>query len=224
MTDETLHGPVFARVTERAPEANPWQKLEGALKTAPAAAASGTPVMQDGRNQPNPYGLGERVGRVLWQCAYICLYRYVPRTFNWWHRVVLRTFGAKVGQGVALWPSAEIYFPWRLRLDDYCVIGARVRLYSLGTIVIGKHSIVSQDSHICAGTHDYTNPTMPLLRSSVEIGDGCWICTEAFVGPGVRIGDRTVVGARAVVVTDLPGDMVCAGNPCRPIKPRVMQA
>jgi putative colanic acid biosynthesis acetyltransferase WcaF len=181
-------------------------------------------VVQDGRNLPNPYGWGERIARLLWHCAYLGLYRFVPRTFNWWHRFVLRTFGARVGQSVTLWPSAEIYFPWRLDLDDYCVIGPRVRLYSLGTIVIGKHSVVSQYSHICAGTHDYTNPRMPLIRSRVEIGHGCWICTEAFVGPGVRIGDRTVVGARAVVVSDLPQDMVCAGNPCRPIKPRVMQA
>jgi putative colanic acid biosynthesis acetyltransferase WcaF len=42
-----------------------------------------------------------------------------------------------------------------------------------------------------------------------------------FVGPGVRIGELCVVGARSVVVKDLPPRMVCAGNPCRPLKERI---
>jgi putative colanic acid biosynthesis acetyltransferase WcaF len=61
------------------------------------------------------------------------------------------------------------------------------------------------------------------LRPPITIGDGVWICTEAFIGPGSVIGDRAVVGARSVVTGSLPADMVCAGNPCRPIKRRVVK-
>jgi putative colanic acid biosynthesis acetyltransferase WcaF len=64
---------------------------------------------------------------------------------------------------------------------------------------------------------------MPLLRPAIVIGHGVWICTEAFIGPGAKVGDRAVVGARSVVTGSLPADMVCAGNPCRPIKNRVMR-
>lgn len=64
---------------------------------------------------------------------------------------------------------------------------------------------------------------MPLLRLPISIGDGVWICSEAYVGPNVRIGDGAVIGARAVVTRDMPADTVCAGNPCRPVKPRVMK-
>ncbi len=178
---------------------------------------------QDGRGQPHPYRLSERIGRAVWRVFYWTFYRWVPRYFNAWHRAALRLFGARVGSGVLIYPSAHIECPWNLRLADYCVIGPGVRLYALGTITVGEHAVLSQRAHLCAGSHDYLDPHMPLLRPPVTIGDAVWVCTEAYVGPGVRVGDRSVVGARSVVTRDLPPDMVCAGNPCRPIKRRVMR-
>jgi acetyltransferase-like isoleucine patch superfamily enzyme len=35
----------------------------------------------------------------------------------------------------------------------------------------------------------------------------------------VTIGDRAVIGAGSVVVTDIPADVLAAGNPCRVVKP-----
>jgi len=181
------------------------------------------PISQDGRGQPNPYLASERVRRALWACFYWTLYRWVPRFFNAWHRGCLRLFGAKIGREVTIDPSALIECPWNLALADYSLVGAGVRLYALGVISLGEHSVISQRAHICAGSHDYCDPRMPLLRPSITIGQGVWICTEAFIGPGAVIGDRAVVGARSVVTGHLPEDMVCGGNPCRPIKRRVMQ-
>ena len=34
-------------------------------------------------------------------------------------------------------------------------------------------------------------------------------------GPGVTIGDRTVIGAGSVVTKDVPSDVVAVGNPAR---------
>jgi putative colanic acid biosynthesis acetyltransferase WcaF len=47
-----------------------------------------------------------------------------------------------------------------------------------------------------------------------------WIAAEAFVGPGVSVGDNSVVGARAVVVKDVPPNVVFAGNPAKKISNR----
>ncbi len=178
-------------------------------------------VSQDGREQPNPYAASERLLRVLWLCTYWAAFRWVPRFFNAWHRSVLRSFGARIGPDVLIYPSAVIDCPWNLDLAHNCVIGAGVRLYALGKISLGAHTVISQRAHLCAGSHDYLDPRMPLLRPPISIGDGVWICTEAFIGPGVSIGDRAVIGARSVVTGNLPQDMVCAGNPCRPIKKRI---
>lgn len=52
----------------------------------------------------------------------------------------------------------------------------------------------------------------------VEIGSDVWIGGGAIICPGVRIGDRSVIGAGAVVTKDVPGGVFAAGNPCRIIR------
>lgn len=172
---------------------------------------------------PSPYPLREHLLRLIWQVVWLVLFRPVPRHLSAWHRMLLRLFGARVGRGAVIHPSVRVHFPWTLDLGPHAIIGDRVRLYSLASIRIGAHTAVSQDSHLCAGTHDYTDPRMPLVRLPIVVGASCWICADVFVGPGVTIGDGSVVGARSVVVKDLPPATVCAGNPCRPIRPRIMK-
>jgi putative colanic acid biosynthesis acetyltransferase WcaF len=54
----------------------------------------------------------------------------------------------------------------------------------------------------------------------IVIGENAWLATEVFVGPGVTVGELAVVGARSVVVRDLPCRQICVGNPCRPVRDR----
>jgi putative colanic acid biosynthesis acetyltransferase WcaF len=90
----------------------------------------------------------------------------------------------------------------------------------MAEITLGERAVVSQGSHLCTGTHDYNKPSFPLYAKPISIGSYAWICTEAFVGPGVEIGEGAVIGARAVVVRSQPAWMVCVGHPSRPIKKR----
>jgi putative colanic acid biosynthesis acetyltransferase WcaF len=99
-----------------------------------------------------------------------------------------------------------------------------VVLYSQGKITLGRRAVVSQGSHLCTGTHDYEQDGFPLVTKPIRVGDHAWIAAEVFVHPGVEIGEGAVVGARSVVVRDLPEWMVCSGNPCEPLKPRVWRA
>jgi maltose O-acetyltransferase len=52
----------------------------------------------------------------------------------------------------------------------------------------------------------------------VEIGADVWVGGGAIILPGVRIGDRAVIGAGSVVARDVPEGMFAAGNPCRVIR------
>ena len=79
---------------------------------------------------------------------------------------------------------------------------------------------ISQGVHMCAGTHDYNDLTMPLLKSPINIGADAWVCADAFVGPRVTIGNRTIVGARGVVIKNVGDNVVVAGNPAIFIKER----
>jgi len=80
---------------------------------------------------------------------------------------------------------------------------------------------ISQYAHICAGSHDTTNREFTLLRPPITLGDDVWIATDAYVGPNVTIGDRTILGARSSAFSSLPADVVAVGSPAKPIRPRV---
>jgi putative colanic acid biosynthesis acetyltransferase WcaF len=101
-------------------------------------------------------------------------------------------------------------------------IGEWALVYNLGKVTIGARATVSHRSHLCAGTHDYRNPALPLLRLPIEVGPQSWICAEAFIGPSVRVGEGAIVGAAAVVVHDVPAWKIVAGNPAKIIGTRVL--
>ncbi len=128
-----------------------------------------------------------------------------------------------MGRDVHIYSSAIVYLPWNLEVGDWSSIGERACIYNLARISIGSHVTVSQRAHLCAGTHDYTDPTMPLQKKPIQLCDQVWVCTEAFVGPGTTVGEAAVVGARAVVLEDVEPWTVVAGNPARFLKRRVIQ-
>jgi putative colanic acid biosynthesis acetyltransferase WcaF len=165
------------------------------------------------------YSKGEMLRRVLWGVGKL-LFRFSPRLCFGWRRFVLRCFGAKIGAHMNIYPSTRIYFPWNLTVGDWSAIGEDVLIYNLGPVTLGEKVTVSHRAHLCAGTHDYRQPDMPLLKPPIEIRGQAWICADAFVGPGVIVGEGAVVGARAVVMKNVEPWMVVAGNPARVVKQR----
>lgn len=158
----------------------------------------------------------ELAGRALWGIV-SPLFRWSPRLCWGWRNYLLRIFGARIGHHVQIHPSVRIFIPWNLQLGDWSSIGFDALIYNLGRVTIGSKVTISQRAHLCAGTHDFRDPSMPLLKPPILIGDEAWICADAFVGPSVTVGECAIVGARSVVVKDVaPGDIV-AGNPAKMI-------
>ncbi len=168
------------------------------------------------------FSLKNRIGRACWNLIYLLLFRYSPRPLHSWRAFLLKLFGAKLGKKVHIYPAARIWAPWNIELGDLVGIADGVILYSQGKITVGARTSISQGSHICTGSHDYTKYGHPLITSPITIGSNVWVAAEVFIHPGVDIGEGTVVGARSVVNKSLPAWMICAGNPCKPIKERVI--
>ncbi|WP_420152337.1 WcaF family extracellular polysaccharide biosynthesis acetyltransferase [Siphonobacter sp.] len=166
------------------------------------------------------FSLQNRLARLAWTLVERTLFRFSPTPFHAWRSALLRLFGAKVGRGVHVYPGVKIWAPWNLELHDECGIGSGAVLYCQGKINIGFRAVISQGVYLCAGTHDYNDPGFPLITRPIEVGDHVWIAAQAFVHPGVQLAQGAVVGARSVVTRDMPEWMVCAGHPCRPLKPR----
>jgi putative colanic acid biosynthesis acetyltransferase WcaF len=169
--------------------------------------------------QSRKYSGRELALRAAWSLARP-LFRWSPRPCFAWRRFLLRRFGARIGAGVNIYGSVEITLPWNLEVGDWSAIGEHALVYNLGPVVIGSRVTISQRVHLCAGTHDYTKPDLPLLKPPIVVRDQAWVCADAFIGPGVTIGEGTVIGARAVVVRNAGPWLVLAGNPAREIRKR----
>lgn len=167
-----------------------------------------------------PYSRGEYLRRFAWLAVQASAVRLSPGRAYRWRRFWLRRFGATLTASSRTRPTTHVMHPWLLTMGEHSMIADRVRVYNLGPVTVGNHSVVSQDVSLCAGTHDHTRPNLPLLRSPITVGSGVWVCAEAFIGPGVTVGDNAVVAARAVVVKDVEPGAVVAGNPARFVKRR----
>lgn len=178
----------------------------------------------DLRKGNTQWSLRDKLGRGLWSLCWLLFFRPSPKRMgNPWRLWLLRVFGAVINGEALILPSCRILIPGNLEIHDGSTIGADVEIYNYGKVTIGKMTIVSQYSYLCTGSHDHTRTDMPLIWAPITIGDNAWVAADVFVAPGVTIGDGAVIGACSVVTKDMPTWTICAGNPCRPLKPRVIQ-
>ncbi len=156
----------------------------------------------------------------LWWIIQASLFAWSPQIFYGWRRFLLRLFGAKIGKGVLIRPSAKFTYPWKVSIGDYSWIGDECVFYSLGNITIGKHVSIAHRDYFCTGLHDIHSISFDIMQKPIVIEDECWIPNDVFVGPGVTIGKGCVIGARSSVFKSLPAGMICIGTPAVPIKER----
>ena len=163
------------------------------------------------------------VRRAIWQCVQPVFWPRRPRALSVLRVALLRLFGAHVGRNVLICGGVRVTVPWLLQMDDYAVLGDDVEVYNLAPVHIGAHAVVSQRAYLCTATHDHTLTDFPLYAKPITVGAQSWVAAGVFVGPGRTIGEGSVVGAQSVVTRDVEPWMVAAGNPCRPIKPRILR-
>nr|WP_243692494.1 acyltransferase [Curtobacterium sp. PhB146] len=88
-------------------------------------------------------------------------------------------------------------------------------------ITIGKECAIGHEVLFTTASHQLANSTRRAGAAAVQpilVGDGTWIGSRATILPGVRIGSGCVVGAGAVVTSDVPDNSVYAGVPARLIR------
>lgn len=105
-------------------------------------------------------------------------------------------------------------------MGSHSGIAFETNVYNLDTVVIGDHVSIAHRVHLNTASHDYRDPGFGLVTKPISIRSGAFVGTDTYIGPGVRIGEMAVIGARSVVTKDMPQEMVCYGHPCRPIKRR----
>jgi len=157
---------------------------------------------------------------LLWDGCWAVFCGWTPKPLNRWRLFWLKLFGAKIHGLPFVHQRARIQIPWKLTLHDRACLGDRANAYTLGEIEIGARTVIAQEAYLCTGTHDLSDPKLPLQVAQITIGEDVFIGARAFIMPGIRVGDRAVVGACSLVTKDVAADTVVAGNPATPLRAR----
>lgn len=136
--------------------------------------------------------------------------------------VLLRLFGASVGQSVLIKPQVNIKYPWFLEIGDYVSIGEGVWIDNLGKVVVQDYVTISQGALLLSGNHDYKSEGFDLIVTEIILEEGAWIGAKSTVGPGVRVGRNTVLGIAAIAVKNLEPDCIYFGNPATKVRDRII--
>jgi putative colanic acid biosynthesis acetyltransferase WcaF len=135
-------------------------------------------------------------------------------------RLILRAFGAEIGNGVIIKPAVNIKYPWFLTIGDHSWIGERVWLDCLAPLTIGKHVCISQGAYLVCGTHDWEDPGMGSVIAPIVVEDGVWIASYARIAGNVTVGQEAMVALGSVVFNDCEPRSIYRGNPAQRVAPR----
>jgi len=174
----------------------------------------------DSHSRTGPsFTLKNRLARQVWTLVWLVLFRPTPRPLHAWRRFVLRCFGASVGPSAHIYAGARIWAPWNLVAGRAASIADGAEIYNTSRIELGECAVISQGAYLCGAGHDYESWNFPLVSAPIVVGAHAWVAARAIIQRGVTIGEGCVIGAGSVVTRDMPAWTVCAGVPCRPIRP-----
>jgi len=123
------------------------------------------------------------------------------------HRVEIGVWGRAEGEG-------------RIEMGDCVLMSPGSRLSASDEIVIGDGVMMANGVYVTdSDWHTIYDRTRRDERvTPVHIGDNVWLGDHATVLKGVTIGENSVVAARAVVVSDVPANVIVAGSPAKVVK------
>ena len=105
--------------------------------------------------------------------------------------------------GAHTWVGPSVFLDGgydKLRIGAYCSISASACLYTHDTVMWSLSGGASKPR-----------------TGAVTVEDRCYIGSQVIVGPGVRIGEQSVIATNSFVNCDVQARTIVAGNPARVI-------
>jgi acetyltransferase-like isoleucine patch superfamily enzyme len=145
-----------------------------------------------------------------------------------WH---VEIFGAPVSVGdcvtiiaapdgkvrLSVWPASP--GNGQIKIGDFCLVCPGVRISSAEDVTIEDNCMIASRAYITDCDWHGLYDRIDIGQSKpVRLDHNVWVGDSAIVCKGVHIGENSVVGAGAVVVDDIPPNVVVAGNPARVVK------
>ena len=133
----------------------------------------------------------------------------------------------KCGKNVTIYPDVMFFGDGRIEIGDNVDIGNGTIIYASkcgGGVSIGSNTMIAAQCYIIDTDHGIEKSMLiskqPNTVSPVRIGEDVWIAAGAKVLKGSRLGDGCIVGAQAVVKSQIPPNAIAVGVPARVIRYR----
>jgi putative colanic acid biosynthesis acetyltransferase WcaF len=156
----------------------------------------------------------------------MCSRFFFNTSLPWPYKVkslILKLFGAKVGDGLIVKPHVTIKYPWFLDVGNHVWFGEGAWIDNLARVQIGDQVCISQGAYLMTGNHDYSMETFDLRLGPIVIEDGAWVGAKAIVGPGVTMKSHSVLTAGSVANHNTEAYKIYQGNPAQMRRERVIR-
>ncbi len=138
----------------------------------------------------------------------------------------LRDGRLEVGAHALLEPGVWLTAPGsaRIRLGAGTFLNLGVMVASFELVEIGSHCMLANGCLVTDASHRFDDPVMPVpwqgftTKGNTYVGDNVWCGTNVVITSGVRVGERSVIGANSVVTSDIPPFSIAAGVPARVLR------
>lgn len=157
---------------------------------------------------------------------YNALTEYQPEE----RKEILREILGELNENVVFQGPITFHYGIHTKVGKNTFVNFNFTCQDDGEVVIGENCDFGPNVTITTPIHPMLRDERRILRcpdgsekrlcytKPVRIGNGCWICANVTILPGVTIGDGCVIGAGSVVTRSIPDNCFAAGNPCRVIR------
>jgi maltose O-acetyltransferase len=135
-------------------------------------------------------------------------------------RILCELLGG-IGESTAIRPPFRCDYGYQTHIGSRTFANWGLIALDVGRITIGDDVQIGPSVQLLTATHPVeAEPRLAKWEGSwpITIANNVWLGGGVIVCPGVTIGENTVIGAGAVVVRDLPANVVAVGNPARVVR------
>ncbi|MGB2578892.1 maltose O-acetyltransferase [Elusimicrobium simillimum] len=136
-------------------------------------------------------------------------------------REILESLFGAVGKNVYVEPSFKCDYGFNIFIGDNFYANFDCTILDVCKVEIGHNCLLAPGVHIYTATHPLNSADRAAgveFGKPVKIGNNVWLGGKVIVNPGVTIGDNVVAASGAVIVKDVPSNVLVAGNPAKIIK------
>lgn len=139
-----------------------------------------------------------------------------PEAFEERENIIRALFG-KVGKNPNIEHNFHCDLGYNIYVGDNFYAGYNFTVLDMAEVKIGNNCMIGPNVNIYTTGHNIKpkdrNKTGYEIK--IAIGDNVWIGGNSTILPGVTIGENSIVAAGSVVTSNVPKNVIVAGNPAK---------